>query len=165
MPTADTQMPPIAEPAASAGTPATSTRAGLPANEARFRRMERADTPRGRMRGNPLRSRRTDSPVSVRSGASAMSERDVLQTVLMVNTDGQNAVRVDKDIVENIPLTQQYPFRSDEYPVIGPPQQYPVTEEENRAYMSAFTSMTRNEWVVDQRRLTGTYGTAVSTVQ
>eukprot|EP00959_Pyramimonas_sp_CCMP1952_P283505 5926728-Pyramimonas_sp.AAC.1 len=73
--------------------------------------MERANTPYpyGRMRGNPLRQRRTDCPVSARSGASAMSERDVLHAALMVNTDGQNAARADEGTFENIPLTQQPP--------------------------------------------------------
>eukprot|EP00959_Pyramimonas_sp_CCMP1952_P181658 3797992-Pyramimonas_sp.AAC.1 len=59
------------------------------------------------MRGHPLRSRRTGGPVSARSGASAISERDMLQTVLMVNAEGQNAVRVEEGTFENMPLTQE----------------------------------------------------------
>eukprot|EP00959_Pyramimonas_sp_CCMP1952_P006308 131954-Pyramimonas_sp.AAC.1 len=55
--------------------------------------MERSNMPCGRGRGNPLRSRRTESPVSARSG---MSERDMLHLVLMINADGQNTVRADE---------------------------------------------------------------------
>eukprot|EP00959_Pyramimonas_sp_CCMP1952_P263614 5513029-Pyramimonas_sp.AAC.1 len=67
------------------------------------------------MRGNPLRSRRTERPVSARSGASAIFERGMLQTVLMVNAGGQNAVRADADTFGNVPLTDRYRFRDDEY--------------------------------------------------
>eukprot|EP00959_Pyramimonas_sp_CCMP1952_P097536 2038920-Pyramimonas_sp.AAC.1 len=86
--------------------------------------MKRANTPYGRMRGNPLRQRRTDSPVSVRSGASATPERDMLQTALMVNTDGQNAARADEDTFENIPLAQQPPAWG-EFPSNQILRQYP----------------------------------------
>eukprot|EP00959_Pyramimonas_sp_CCMP1952_P208482 4361024-Pyramimonas_sp.AAC.1 len=73
--------------------------------------------PHGRVRrGSPLRSRWTGSPVSTRSGASAMSEGDMPQTALMVNADGQNAARANEDTFENAPLTQQCPYRYDEYP-------------------------------------------------
>eukprot|EP00959_Pyramimonas_sp_CCMP1952_P200272 4188697-Pyramimonas_sp.AAC.1 len=122
-------MPLVAEPAAETTTATTS--AGLPANEAWLIRMERAGAPCG---SNPRRQRRTESPVSVRSGASAMSGRDMLQTVLMINSDGQNAVRADEDTCDNIPLTQQRPTWG-EYPSDWILQQCPVTEEENRACM------------------------------
>eukprot|EP00959_Pyramimonas_sp_CCMP1952_P117760 2461944-Pyramimonas_sp.AAC.1 len=68
--------------------------------------MARASAPCGRMRGNPLCPRRTGRPVSVRSGASAMCESEVLQAILNVNADGQNAVRADEDFFENLPLAQ-----------------------------------------------------------
>eukprot|EP00959_Pyramimonas_sp_CCMP1952_P406319 8515752-Pyramimonas_sp.AAC.1 len=35
----------------------------------------------------PRRQRRTESPASALSGVGAISERDMLHTVLMVNTD------------------------------------------------------------------------------
>eukprot|EP00959_Pyramimonas_sp_CCMP1952_P169054 3531585-Pyramimonas_sp.AAC.1 len=66
----------------------------------------KANAPCVRMRDHPLRSRWTDSPVSARSGASAMSERGALQTMLMVSADGQNAVRADEDSLDNAPLAQ-----------------------------------------------------------
>eukprot|EP00959_Pyramimonas_sp_CCMP1952_P150491 3149472-Pyramimonas_sp.AAC.1 len=83
------------------------------------------------MRGNPLRPRLAGSPVCVRSGASAKSERDVLQTALMVNTDGQNAVRADEDTFENLPLTQLFPTWC-EYASAYICQYCPVTEEEHQ---------------------------------
>eukprot|EP00959_Pyramimonas_sp_CCMP1952_P388319 8137118-Pyramimonas_sp.AAC.1 len=58
--------------------------------------------------GRPLRQRRAGSPVSVRIGTSAISERDMLRTVLMVNADGQIAMRADKDTSENMPLSPQH---------------------------------------------------------
>eukprot|EP00959_Pyramimonas_sp_CCMP1952_P094428 1975514-Pyramimonas_sp.AAC.1 len=100
------------------------------------------------MRGSPLRQRRADSPVSVRSGASAMSERDVLQTALMVNTDGQMTVLADEDTFQDIPVTQQSP-RWGEYPADWTFQQCPITKGRSRAY----------------RRLKGMYGTTVAAVQ
>eukprot|EP00959_Pyramimonas_sp_CCMP1952_P417517 8747525-Pyramimonas_sp.AAC.1 len=39
--------------------------------------------------------------------------------MLMVNAEGQNAVRADEDTLENMPLMQEYPFRSGEYLLIG----------------------------------------------
>eukprot|EP00959_Pyramimonas_sp_CCMP1952_P391625 8206893-Pyramimonas_sp.AAC.1 len=59
--------------------------------------------------GRSLRTRRTESPASARSGASATSERNMLHTVLMVNSDGQIAVRADCDTFENRPLSLQQP--------------------------------------------------------
>eukprot|EP00959_Pyramimonas_sp_CCMP1952_P013979 295636-Pyramimonas_sp.AAC.1 len=37
-----------------------------------------------------------------------------------------------------------------------------ITEEEARGYMNVFTSLTRNEWVLEQRRRKGTHGTTLS---
>eukprot|EP00959_Pyramimonas_sp_CCMP1952_P189783 3970271-Pyramimonas_sp.AAC.1 len=49
-------------------------------------------------RGNRPRSQRmTESPVSARSGIGAISERDMLHAVLMVNADGQMDMRADED--------------------------------------------------------------------
>eukprot|EP00959_Pyramimonas_sp_CCMP1952_P125467 2623275-Pyramimonas_sp.AAC.1 len=64
-----------------------------------------------------------------------MSERDMMQTVLMVNADGQNAARADEDTFQDIPLTQQSPTWG-EYPSDRILQQYVITEGEIRASMS-----------------------------
>eukprot|EP00959_Pyramimonas_sp_CCMP1952_P230800 4824938-Pyramimonas_sp.AAC.1 len=66
----------------------------------------------------------------------------------MVNAEGQNAVRADEDTFENVPLPQQYPLRYDEHSE-WIPQQCPIAEEENRAHMSAFTILTRTQWILD----------------
>eukprot|EP00959_Pyramimonas_sp_CCMP1952_P224759 4699873-Pyramimonas_sp.AAC.1 len=72
------------------GAPTAATPAGFPANDQWLRRIERATersshwlqvshgyTPYGR----PLRNqRRAESPLSIRSGTSAISERDLLHT-------------------------------------------------------------------------------------
>eukprot|EP00959_Pyramimonas_sp_CCMP1952_P113318 2368522-Pyramimonas_sp.AAC.2 len=54
-------------------------------------------------------------------------------------------------------------MRSDEYPSEWTLQYYPMSGE-NRAHMSAFTCMTRTQWIFDQRRCKGTHGTMLSTV-
>eukprot|EP00959_Pyramimonas_sp_CCMP1952_P203205 4249541-Pyramimonas_sp.AAC.1 len=53
----------------------------------------------------PRSQRRTESSVSVRSGISAISERDMLRIVLMVNTDGQAGMRTDEDTFMYVPTT------------------------------------------------------------
>eukprot|EP00959_Pyramimonas_sp_CCMP1952_P063220 1321346-Pyramimonas_sp.AAC.1 len=45
----------------------------------------------------PRNQRRAESLACARSGASAISERDMLRTVLMVNTDGQIYTLADED--------------------------------------------------------------------
>eukprot|EP00959_Pyramimonas_sp_CCMP1952_P344085 7206778-Pyramimonas_sp.AAC.1 len=58
-----------------------------------------------------------ESPVSVRSGNSAISERDMLHTVFMVSTDGQMGMRADEDTFLNLPTTPaSHPCACDEYP-------------------------------------------------
>eukprot|EP00959_Pyramimonas_sp_CCMP1952_P154476 3231641-Pyramimonas_sp.AAC.1 len=52
----------------------------------------------------------------------------------------------------------------DEYPSAWIFQRQPITGEEARGYMNAFTSLTRNEWVLEQRRRKGTHGTTLSDV-
>eukprot|EP00959_Pyramimonas_sp_CCMP1952_P123098 2573443-Pyramimonas_sp.AAC.1 len=86
-------MPLIAETANNAGAPAASAPPAAPVNDTWLRRMERAingiaqwfqfphtHMPYGRDI-RPRNPRRTESPVSVRSGNSAISERDMLHTV------------------------------------------------------------------------------------
>eukprot|EP00959_Pyramimonas_sp_CCMP1952_P298992 6253863-Pyramimonas_sp.AAC.1 len=56
--------------------------------------------------GRDLRSRsqrRTESPVSMRSGNRGISERDMLHTLLMVNADGQMGIRAEEDAFMNMP--------------------------------------------------------------
>eukprot|EP00959_Pyramimonas_sp_CCMP1952_P191368 4001497-Pyramimonas_sp.AAC.1 len=67
----------------------------------------------------------------------------MLHTALIVNVDGEIALRADEDTFVNLPLSQQRPCMCDEYPSAwifqGP------SEEEARGYMHVFTSLTRNE--------------------
>eukprot|EP00959_Pyramimonas_sp_CCMP1952_P304136 6365427-Pyramimonas_sp.AAC.1 len=113
--------------------------------------------------GRPLRNqRRTEGPVSGRSGTSAISERDMLFAVLMVNADGQIALRVDEDTFENMPLSSQHPHMCDEYPSAWISEKHPITDEEARGYMNVFTSLIRNERALEQRRVKGTHGTTLS---
>eukprot|EP00959_Pyramimonas_sp_CCMP1952_P253925 5304877-Pyramimonas_sp.AAC.1 len=67
----------------------------------------------------------------------------------MANAYGQNAVRAGDWFFENIPQAQQHPFRYDECTHDLILQQYPVTEEEHRAHMRAFTCVKKNEWALD----------------
>eukprot|EP00959_Pyramimonas_sp_CCMP1952_P461827 9482237-Pyramimonas_sp.AAC.1 len=105
-----------------------TTPAVLPASDLWLRRMGRATErsaqwpqaphtymPYGRDI-RPRSQRRTESPVSARSGNSAISERDILHAVLMVNTDGQVAMRADEDTFLNMPLSSTpHPHMYDEY--------------------------------------------------
>eukprot|EP00959_Pyramimonas_sp_CCMP1952_P101686 2127337-Pyramimonas_sp.AAC.1 len=43
-------------------------------------------------------------------------------------------------------------------------EKHPITEEEARGYMNVFTSLTRNDWVLEQRRRKVMYGTTLSAV-
>eukprot|EP00959_Pyramimonas_sp_CCMP1952_P471829 9499045-Pyramimonas_sp.AAC.1 len=101
--------------------------------------------------GRDLRSRsqrRTEGPVSVRSGSSGISERDVLHTVLMVNTNGQIGMRAEEDTFMTLPtVSTSHPCTHDEYPTAWIFEASPITEEEARGYTNAFTSLSRNDWV------------------
>eukprot|EP00959_Pyramimonas_sp_CCMP1952_P397873 8336481-Pyramimonas_sp.AAC.1 len=82
-------MPLVAETANNAGAPATSAPPSVPVNDAWLRRMGRAtdrgaqwlQSPRAYMSYGrdvrPRNQRRTEGPVSARSGNGAISERDV----------------------------------------------------------------------------------------
>eukprot|EP00959_Pyramimonas_sp_CCMP1952_P152476 3190326-Pyramimonas_sp.AAC.1 len=104
----------------------------------------------------PRSQRRTESPVSVRSGISATSECDMLHTVLTVNTDGQMGMRADEDTFMNMPTTSaSRPYTYDEYPTAWIFEKSPTMGEEARGYMNVFTSLSRNDWVLEQRRRRG----------
>eukprot|EP00959_Pyramimonas_sp_CCMP1952_P257104 5371891-Pyramimonas_sp.AAC.1 len=83
----------------------------------------------------PRGQRRTESPVSVRSGISAISERDMLHAALMVSADGQTGMRADEDTFLNLPATSaSRPCAYDEYPTAWILEKNPITEEEARGY-------------------------------
>eukprot|EP00959_Pyramimonas_sp_CCMP1952_P261971 5478213-Pyramimonas_sp.AAC.1 len=65
---------------------------------------------------------------------SAISERDMLRTVSMVNTDGQIGMRADEDTLRNMPLASA----PREYPAACIFEKSPATEEEAREYMNVF---------------------------
>eukprot|EP00959_Pyramimonas_sp_CCMP1952_P452897 9467348-Pyramimonas_sp.AAC.1 len=79
-------------------------------------------------------------PRSQRRGTSAISERDVLHTMLIMNTNGQIGMRADEDTCLNIPLASApRPRAHDECPAAGISENSPTTEEEARGYMNVFT--------------------------
>eukprot|EP00959_Pyramimonas_sp_CCMP1952_P453742 9468719-Pyramimonas_sp.AAC.1 len=107
--------------------------------------------------------RRTESPVSMRSGNTGISERDMQHTVLMVNADGQMSMRAGEDTFMNLPIVfTSHPYTYDEYPTAWIFEKNPTTKEEARGYMSVFTSLSRNDRVLEQRRRKGLHGTTVS---
>eukprot|EP00959_Pyramimonas_sp_CCMP1952_P005787 121199-Pyramimonas_sp.AAC.1 len=55
-------------------------------------------------------------------------------------------------------LSSQHPHMYDEHPSAWVCEKHPITEEEARGYMSALTSLRRNDWVLEQRRRRGTHG-------
>eukprot|EP00959_Pyramimonas_sp_CCMP1952_P408669 8564505-Pyramimonas_sp.AAC.1 len=61
-----------------------------------------------------------------------------------------------------MPLSQHNPHMYDEYPPAWIFQRQLITEEEARGSMHVFTSLTRNEWVLEQRRRKGMHGTTLS---
>eukprot|EP00959_Pyramimonas_sp_CCMP1952_P324181 6784901-Pyramimonas_sp.AAC.1 len=72
-------------------------------------------------------------------------------------------MRADEDTFLNLPtISTSHPFTYDEYPTAGIFENNPTTEEESRGYMNVFTSLARNEWVLEQRRRKGLHGTTVS---
>eukprot|EP00959_Pyramimonas_sp_CCMP1952_P285972 5979682-Pyramimonas_sp.AAC.1 len=83
----------------------------------------------------------------------------------MVNTDGLMSMRADEDTCMNMPTTSaSRPYTYDEYPTAWTFETSPITEEEARGYMNVFTSLSRNDWVLEQRRRRGMYGTTLSEV-
>eukprot|EP00959_Pyramimonas_sp_CCMP1952_P358200 7500257-Pyramimonas_sp.AAC.1 len=87
----------------------------------------------------PRSLRKTESPATARSGVSAISERDMLHTVLMVNTDGQAGMRADEDTFMSMPTTSaSRPHAYDGYPTAWICEKNPISEEEARGYMNNF---------------------------
>eukprot|EP00959_Pyramimonas_sp_CCMP1952_P313822 6569275-Pyramimonas_sp.AAC.1 len=105
----------------------------------------------------PRSQRRTETPVSARSGSSAISERDMLHAVLMANADGQVAMRADEDdAFRNMPLSSaQRPHVRDECPSAWIFEKIPIAEEEAHGCINVFTPLARNDWVLGQRRRKG----------
>eukprot|EP00959_Pyramimonas_sp_CCMP1952_P228787 4783772-Pyramimonas_sp.AAC.1 len=79
----------------------------------------------------------------------------------MVNADGEMGMRADEDTFVNMPLTSaSRPHMYDEYPAAWISERNPIAEAEARGYMNVVTSLTRNDWVLEQRRRKGMHGTA-----
>eukprot|EP00959_Pyramimonas_sp_CCMP1952_P223606 4675308-Pyramimonas_sp.AAC.1 len=79
----------------------------------------------------PRNQRRTESPVSARSGNGAISERDMLHIVFMVDTDGRMGMRADEDTFLNLPTTSaSHPCTYDEYSTAWVFERNPSAEEE-----------------------------------
>eukprot|EP00959_Pyramimonas_sp_CCMP1952_P188012 3931309-Pyramimonas_sp.AAC.1 len=147
-------------------------------NDTRSRRMERvidrsaqwlqsshAYMPCGRDLRS-CRQHRTESPVSMRSGNSGIPERDMLHTVLMVNTDDQMSMRAEEDTFLYVYIASMpHPYTYGEYPAAWTFAKNPITEEEARGYMNVCTtSLSRNDWVLEQRRHKGLHGATVSEI-
>eukprot|EP00959_Pyramimonas_sp_CCMP1952_P254025 5306729-Pyramimonas_sp.AAC.1 len=128
-PALDTPMPLVTKTANNAGTPATSSPPSVPVNDTLLRRMERATDRSAKWLQSPhthtpywrdirpRSQRRTESPICVRSGNSAISERDMLHTVFMVNADGHMGTRADEDTSLNLATTSaSHPCTYDGYP-------------------------------------------------
>eukprot|EP00959_Pyramimonas_sp_CCMP1952_P269315 5630105-Pyramimonas_sp.AAC.1 len=82
-----------------------------------------------------------------------------------MHTYGQMGMRADKDALLNLPTTStSHPYAYDEYPSAWIFETNPITEEEAREYMNVFKSLSRNDWVLEQRRRKGLHGTTVSGV-
>eukprot|EP00959_Pyramimonas_sp_CCMP1952_P055234 1154712-Pyramimonas_sp.AAC.1 len=118
--------------------------------------------------GPDLRSRcqrRTESPVSMRSGNSGISERDMLHAVLLINTDGQMGMRAEEDTSLNLfTASASHPYMHGECPTAWIFEKKPIAEAEARGYMNVFTSLSSNDWVLEQGRRKGLLGATVSEV-
>eukprot|EP00959_Pyramimonas_sp_CCMP1952_P319096 6676580-Pyramimonas_sp.AAC.1 len=73
-------------------------------------------------------------------------------------------MRADEDTFENMPLSAHRPRMCDEHPPAWIFEKHPITGEEARGYMNVFTSLTRNDWALEQRRRKGMHGTTMSEV-
>eukprot|EP00959_Pyramimonas_sp_CCMP1952_P104928 2193321-Pyramimonas_sp.AAC.1 len=78
--------------------------------------------------------RRTEGPVSMRSGNSGIPERDMLHTVLLVNTDGQMSMRAGEGTFMNLPTAPtSHPYTYEEDPAAWIfDKKNPFTEKEAR---------------------------------
>eukprot|EP00959_Pyramimonas_sp_CCMP1952_P215893 4515906-Pyramimonas_sp.AAC.1 len=74
-------------------------------------------------------------------------------------------MRAEEDTFLNLPTTSaSHPYTYDEYPTAWIFARVSVAEEEARGYMNVFTSLSRNHWVLEQRRRKGMRGTTLSEV-
>eukprot|EP00959_Pyramimonas_sp_CCMP1952_P421494 8830047-Pyramimonas_sp.AAC.1 len=74
-------------------------------------------------------------------------------------------MRADEDTFLNLPTTSASHSRTyDEYPTAWIFERSPTTEEEARGYTNVFTSLSRNDWALEQRRRRGTHGATLSEV-
>eukprot|EP00959_Pyramimonas_sp_CCMP1952_P007707 160847-Pyramimonas_sp.AAC.1 len=63
----------------------------------------------------------------------------------------------------NLPLSSApHPHMYDEYSTAWIFERNPITEEEARGYIGVFTPLTRDDWVLEQRRRKGLCGTTLS---
>eukprot|EP00959_Pyramimonas_sp_CCMP1952_P264407 5529073-Pyramimonas_sp.AAC.1 len=73
-------------------------------------------------------------------------------------------MRADENTCLNLPtISASYPHTYDEYPTAWIFERNLITEEA-RGYMNVFTSLSRNDWALDQRRCAGMRGTTLSEV-
>eukprot|EP00959_Pyramimonas_sp_CCMP1952_P088574 1853077-Pyramimonas_sp.AAC.1 len=73
--------------------------------------------------------------------------------------------RVEEDTFLNLPLSStSQPYMYYEFHTAWTFEKNPVTEEEARGYMNAFTRLSRSDWVLEQRRRSGLHGATVSEV-
>eukprot|EP00959_Pyramimonas_sp_CCMP1952_P419766 8792454-Pyramimonas_sp.AAC.1 len=74
----------------------------------------------------------------------------------MLNADGQMGMRADEDAFMNVPTTSaSRPCAYDKYPAAWIFEKSPIAEAETRGYINVFTSLSRNDWVLGQRRRRG----------
>eukprot|EP00959_Pyramimonas_sp_CCMP1952_P252733 5280247-Pyramimonas_sp.AAC.1 len=103
---------------------------------AQWLQSPRTHVPHGRDL-RPRSQRRAGGPVSVRSGSGAISERDMLRTVFMVNTDVQMGMRADGGAFLNLPtISASDPYTYGEHRAAWISETDPSTEEEARGHMS-----------------------------
>ena len=139
--------------------------AGQPANDAWLRRFETSHSrgnqmPYGRSRaptrGNSQRARGSETPNSVLSARSVSSgvhsDRDLLHQVYMINDDDHQYGTPREGTVLNIALTRSNPANTLEYPSDGILVDHPMTQEEHEAYASSWSSLRKQEWILEQRR-------------
>ena len=85
----------------------------------------------------PRSQRRAECPVSMRSGNSGISERDMLRTVLMITTDGQMGMRAEEVTFLKLPTTStSQPYMHDESLTAWIFEKSLITEEQARGYMN-----------------------------
>eukprot|EP00959_Pyramimonas_sp_CCMP1952_P244613 5113210-Pyramimonas_sp.AAC.1 len=72
-------------------------------------------------------------------------------------------MRADEDTLMSMPTTSALrPRTCDKYPTAWISEKKLTTEQEARGYMNVFTSLSRNDWALEQRRRKGMHGTTLS---